>query len=153
LSEKEVRDLPAINTEKPMSENIEKKLSQQFGWTAYWTVLKTRMNHLSKLISKPINEHEQKQTKKYSLFSTKELIGYQVDALDGTLGDVKDFLLDDENWKIRFLIADTRIIVPDKDIFLVPERIDSIDWDQSKVKLDVTRDTIKNDPEYNSKYN
>ena len=41
------------------------------------------------------------------LQSIKQLYGDKLAALDGDMGEVKDFYFDDENWVIRYLIADT----------------------------------------------
>jgi hypothetical protein len=42
------------------------------------------------------------------LRSLKNLERYDVNATDGELGHVSDFLLDDEHWTIRYLVADGR---------------------------------------------
>ena len=42
------------------------------------------------------------------LRSIKDLIGYPLEAKDGTIGKVKDFLFDDETREIRYLVADTK---------------------------------------------
>tara|TARA_R110002096_G_scaffold238581_19_gene430227 strand:- start:8625 stop:9569 length:945 start_codon:yes stop_codon:yes gene_type:complete len=41
------------------------------------------------------------------LRSIKNLLGYPIEATDGNIGKVKDFLFDDEKWGIRYLVADT----------------------------------------------
>jgi uncharacterized protein YrrD len=41
------------------------------------------------------------------LFSLKELQDYTVQAADGELGAVHDFLFDDQEWTIRYLVVDT----------------------------------------------
>ena len=41
------------------------------------------------------------------LRSMKDLEGYAIDAIDGTIGHVKDFYFDDEAWVIRYLVVDT----------------------------------------------
>ena len=41
------------------------------------------------------------------LRSLKDLERYTVSATDGDIGSVKDFLLDDEHWTIRYLVVDT----------------------------------------------
>ena len=49
-----------------------------------------------------------KTTNQSPCCSIKDMIGYPIDALDGEIGRCDDFLLDDEHWTIRYLVADTR---------------------------------------------
>jgi len=42
------------------------------------------------------------------LRSTKEVTGYQFGALDGEIGHVDDFIVDDETWAIRYLVVATK---------------------------------------------
>ena len=41
------------------------------------------------------------------LRSTREVIGYYIEATDGDIGHVEDFLIDDENWATRYMVVDT----------------------------------------------
>ena len=41
------------------------------------------------------------------LFVSAVLRGFTVAASDGPIGAVKDFLFDDQTWKIRWLVVDT----------------------------------------------
>ena len=46
------------------------------------------------------------------LRSALQLKGYRLEAVDGELGNVSDFLFDDERWVVRYLVADTRRWLP-----------------------------------------
>ena len=41
------------------------------------------------------------------LRTINHLIGYPIEASDGEVGKVKDFLFDDQNWVVRYVVADT----------------------------------------------
>ena len=41
------------------------------------------------------------------LRSIKQLYGDKLGALDGEIGHVKDFYFDDQNWAVRYVVADT----------------------------------------------
>ena len=41
------------------------------------------------------------------LRSCKAVTGYHIEATDGEIGHVEDFLVDDETWAIRYLVVDT----------------------------------------------
>ena len=38
------------------------------------------------------------------LIKAKELKGYQLDSIDGTIGSVREFYFDDQYWSIRYLV-------------------------------------------------
>ena len=42
------------------------------------------------------------------LRSTHGVSGHHIQALDGEIGHVQDFIIDDETWAIRYLIVDTQ---------------------------------------------
>ncbi|MFH0958088.1 MAG: PRC-barrel domain containing protein, partial [Pseudomonadota bacterium] len=60
------------------------------------------------------------------------------------------FIVDDENWEIRFLVVNTRNWLPGKRVLLRPQWIKRVEWDESSVYLDLTRESIKNSPEFDS---
>jgi hypothetical protein len=82
------------------------------------------------------------------LRSTHDVTGHHIQARDGEIGHVDDFIIDDETWTIRYLVIDTRNWWPGKMVLVSPRWIDSIDWGQSKVFVNLHRDAIKQSPEY-----
>jgi hypothetical protein len=61
---------------------------------------------------------------------------------------VADFIVDDETWAIRYLEVDTRNWWPGKKVLVSPQWIDNVSWPDSKVYVHLSRETIKNGPEY-----
>ena len=80
------------------------------------------------------------------LRSVASVKGYHVHASDGELGHVENFLADDANWDIRYLVIATRNWWPGKIIQLAPYAVTDIDWLDRQVKLNVTRDQVKSAP-------
>jgi hypothetical protein len=76
------------------------------------------------------------------------VIGYYIQATDGDIGHVEDFLIDDRSWTIRYMVVDTRNWLPGKKVLVSPEWIERVDWDASKVHLNLARERIQNSPEY-----
>lgn len=81
------------------------------------------------------------------LRSTGEVNHYHVEATDGAIGHIDDFLIDDD-WRIRFLVIDTRNWWPGKKVIVAPGWIREVNWAESKVFVGLTRATIKGCPEY-----
>ena len=82
------------------------------------------------------------------LRSTQDVSGYYVQAVDGEIGHVVDFLIDDETWAIRYLIIDTRNWWPERNVLVSPRWIDRVSWSESKVFINLSRESIKQSPEY-----
>ena len=82
------------------------------------------------------------------LRSTYSVSGHHIQALDGEIGHVADFIIDDETWVIRYLIVDTHNWWPGKKVLVSPEWIDRVSWDERKVFVVLSRETIKQSPEY-----
>ena len=73
---------------------------------------------------------------------------YDIQATDGELGHVGDFVVDDQTWAIRYLVIDTRNWSPGKKVLVSPKWIERVSWDESKVFVNLSRETIKKSPEY-----
>jgi hypothetical protein len=74
--------------------------------------------------------------------------GYHIQATDGDIGHVGDFLMDDHSWAIRYMIVDTAGWWPGEKVLVAPAWIDRVDWDHSKVYVTVSRAEIKNSLPY-----
>jgi hypothetical protein len=42
------------------------------------------------------------------LRSAHEVTGFYIEATDGDIGHVEDFIIDDESWEIRYMVVDTQ---------------------------------------------
>jgi hypothetical protein len=66
------------------------------------------------------------------LRSTDNVSGHNIQAKDGEIGHVEDFIIDDETWAIRYLIIDTKNWWPGKKVLVSPLWIDRVSWSESK---------------------
>jgi len=83
------------------------------------------------------------------LRSAGEVTGYRLQARDGEIGHVKDFIVDDRAWNIRYMVVDTRNWLPgSRKVLISPDWITSIDWLERKVAVDLNVKEIKESPEY-----
>jgi hypothetical protein len=82
------------------------------------------------------------------LLSSAELMGYGLEAPDGEIGHVEDFLVDDESWAIADMVVDTRNWLPGgKRVLVPPTAVAEIDRPAKKVRVRLTRDEVRNSPE------
>lgn len=82
------------------------------------------------------------------LRSTREVLGYYIQASDGSIGHIEDFLIDPTTWHIRHIIVDTRNWLPGKKVLVSPNWLRRVDWDTMQVEVDLTQERIRNSPEY-----
>jgi hypothetical protein len=85
------------------------------------------------------------------LRSTQDVRGHHIQAADGYIGHVEDFIIDDETWAIRYLIIDTQNWWPGKKVLVSPQWIERVSWSESTVFVNLPRETIKQSPEYMEK--
>ena len=82
------------------------------------------------------------------LRSTEVVSGYNIHAIDGLIGHVSGFLIDDADWTIRFLTVDTKNWWPGKHVLVSPRSAVNILWSERLVNLDINREMVKNSPVY-----
>ena len=77
------------------------------------------------------------------------MLGHRLAAIDGKIGRVDDFLIDDKAWVIRHLIIDTRDHSRTRSRVLVaPTNISGISWPQAAVTVNMTRAAVVTGPVY-----
>jgi len=80
------------------------------------------------------------------LRSIKQLYGNKLGASDGEIGHVKDFYFDDQNWAIRYLVADTGSWLPGRQVLLSPYSLGRLDQIEKVLRVNLTREQIEHSP-------
>ena len=150
LTQKQIEDSPALNTDKPVSRQFEESYYRYYGWPVYW--VGSSVWGASAYI---VRDSEQRmvfsqggKTWDPHLRSTHDVGGHHIQAADGEIGHVEDFVIDDGAWAIRYLIIDTQNWWPGRKVLISPQWIERISWDESKVFINLSCETIKHSPEY-----
>ena len=60
--------------------------------------------------------------------ASKTVTGYHIHASDGEIGHVEDFLVEDADWSIHYLVVDTTNWWPGKKVLISPRSAREIDW-------------------------
>jgi hypothetical protein len=84
------------------------------------------------------------------LRSIQAVTGYHIHASDGEIGHVEDFLVEDADWSIHYLVVDTKNWWPGKKVLISPRSAQKIDWTGRLVSLDVNRQRVKDSPTYDA---
>ncbi len=168
LTKQQIENSPTIDVDKPVSRQQEIELAEYYRWPRYWddvTFIDARaagMNpaayvrsgqEVASVPSQAPQEVKQKTTAAEQqgdphLRSVKEVTGYYIEARDGDIGHVEDFIVEDKSWIMHYLVIDTKNWWPGKKVLVAPTWIEIIDWGRTKVHIDLKRETIKNSPEY-----
>ncbi len=80
------------------------------------------------------------------LRSLKDLERYTLSATDGEIGSVVNFLLDDEHWTIRYLVADTGGFLNGRRVLISPISVRQADWTTRLLHLGLTRKNVEDSP-------
>ena len=81
-----------------------------------------------------------------NLETVKQLRRYQLHAIDGGLGRVDDFYIDDLQWRIRYLVANTGAWLLGRKVLLSPESLDRPDPEARVIPVRLTKEQIENSP-------
>ncbi len=150
LTRQQIADSPSLDSDKPVSKQFEEAYYGYFGWPLYWSGPYMWGAY-------PYLEQDREQWKQAApgekpwdvhLRSTNDVTGHHIQATDGEIGHVEDFIIDDLSWAIRYLVVDTRNWWPGRKVLVSPQWIERVSWPESKVFVNLTRATIKQSPEY-----
>lgn len=153
LTKKQIEDSPPLNSDKPVSLQFEEAYYGYHNWPMYWDG-----PHMWGSYPYLVREREKwsksaKEDKAWDphLRSTDEVGGYEIQANDGEIGHVEDFIIDDETWAIRYLVVNTRNWWPGRKVLISPQWIGRVGWSESKIFVNLSREAIKQSPEYSEK--
>lgn len=148
LTKDQVKNSPDIDVDKPVSRQREIELHQHYSWGPYWG------GALGPVVPtfdpNPRSREELEEAAKGDphLRSTGAVKAYRIHAVDGLIGHVDDFIANDKDWVIRYLVVDTRNWLPGRTVLISPQWVQDISWDEKQVYVDVTKDRVKNSPLY-----
>lgn len=148
LTRKQIEGSPSIESHKPVSRQYESEYYRYYGWPTYWdggalwgiggypmvTPLPTDETE-----ALPKHHHDGDE----HLRSADEVTGYDIQTVDGMIGHVSGFLVDDKSWAIRELAVETGHWYSGKTILISPGSVDRISYAESKVFVNLTKAAIQ----------
>jgi len=144
---------PEIDVDKPVSRRCEIELHKHYKWAPYWLTGPLGVGPIPPVYSPSEQEKEQSSSQEEKgdphLRSTKEVMGYHIQATNGEIGHVEEFIVDDADWNIRYMVVDTQNWLPGKKVLVSPGWIKRVSWAESKVYIELPIELIKDSPEYN----
>ena len=150
LTKKQIEDSPPLGSDKPVSLQFEVDYYGHYGWPTYWDSTYI-WGFTPYIVPDTVAETEPGRDEKAwdpHLRSTYEVSGYHIQAADGEIGHVEDFIIDDETWAIRYMVIDTRNWWPGRKVLIPPQWIERVSWSEAKVFVNLPLEAIKQSPEY-----
>lgn len=143
----QVRNSPDLATDRPVSRQHEEELSAYYAWPSYWAVDPFGPEPMPLPLALAPGGHPVHKGDPH-LRSAREVKGYHIEALDGPIGHVSDFVFDDATWKIVFLVVDAGSWLHERLVLIEPHWIDGISWGDRRVAVSLTRETVKTSPPF-----
>ena len=135
LTREKVENSPSIDTQLPISRQHEAAYYRYYNWPYYWDgPWLWGMNPVPLAPTQYEPPPEPKETAPDAgqpdshLRSTQEVIGYTIQASDGEIGHVEDFLIDDSNWAIHSMVVATGHWWSGKNVMVPPKSIQRVSW-------------------------
>ncbi len=170
LTQEQIKNSPDIDTQKPVSQQQLEELHTYYNWpwiaprvpapVAYRPTAAVPPTAIPAGTPKdtPVPDSMKEEVRATIngardrgdpyLRSSKEVTGYSVQARDGDIGHVEDFLMDMTPCIIRYMLVDTAPWLLGKTVLVATKWANSIHWSESDVYVDLARAAIENSPEY-----
>jgi stress response protein YsnF len=150
LTKKQIEGSPGLDRDKPVSRQFEESYYGYYGYPMYWggPYMWGPYPYITRDRDEWKNRTKAEKGWDPNLRSTSAVAGYHVEAKDGAIGHVEDFVIDDATWAIRYLIVDTRNWWPGKRVLIAPQWIERVSWSESSVFIHLSREAIKQSPEF-----
>lgn len=160
LTKDQIKGSPDVDTHKPISRQEEEKLASYYRWPVYWTGsigtaglptpdITPFMEQEAQILAEKRQRVATAEKEKGShLRSAGEVTGYTVQAKDGDIGHVDDFVVDDQEWVIRYLVEDMRKWLPGRKVLLSPMWVKEVRWSDNRIAVDLTRQEVEKSPPF-----
>ena len=153
LTSEKVKSSPGVDADKPVSRQYEQTYQRYYGYPLYWESPGFGRMRSSGLAPGMWDEASPDSSNKPSgdvhLRSNKEIRGYHIQGSDEAIGHIQDCIVDDETWRVHYLVIDTSNWWRGKSVLIAPHWASRISWAGGRVFVDLSRQKIKESPEWN----
>jgi sporulation protein YlmC with PRC-barrel domain len=155
LTRKQIKDSPSMESHKPVSRQYEVDYYRYYGWPYYWEgaglwglsgfpILELPPQPLPGKPAEPIGP--QLEPADAHLRSTQAITGYHIQASDGLIGHICNFMMDDQSWAIGKLVIKTGHRFSGKEVEIPTRQVSRISYEKSTVFVNLTSDAVQQSP-------
>ncbi|MDT7043755.1 hypothetical protein [Candidatus Nitronereus thalassa] len=160
LTMNQINNCPAVTMEKPVFLQKENTRSWYYRWPRYWggtdplfpasRKMEPVMDYGTTQVSLADWEALTKEQNNPHLRSCHELLGYSIEAEEGIVGSVVDFVIEDTDWAIPYIAVETHHWLEGKIVYFATRRCEkvTIDWSRKCISLDMTQNEIEYSPDH-----
>jgi PRC-barrel domain protein len=155
LRRKQIENSPSIELHKPVSRQYEEAYYRYYGWPYYW-----EGSGLWGLSGFPILElpptplpggpvsasSRDPGSADAHLRSTQAVNGYHIQASDGTIGHICDFMMEAHTWAIRQLVVKIGHRFSGSEVQIATSQVVRISYDKSTVFVNLTSKAVEECP-------
>lgn len=151
LTREKIKGSPDVDVDKPVSRQHEQDYYGYYGYPYYWGYSGLWGAGASPGLLAPNKASEPRPTSPSTptgdahLRSVREILGYDIQGTDGSLGHVADLVVEDETWEVRYLVLDTNRWWGRR-VLLARQCASRVSWAQKRVSMNVSRAEIKASP-------
>jgi sporulation protein YlmC with PRC-barrel domain len=151
LTQDQVKNSPDIDTDKPVSRQQEIELYGHYQWESYWGSGFYGGGSLGVSMPFPVvdrkvlieaDKKDNHADDDIHLRSTGTITGYHIHAIDGEIGHVKDFIINDGTWQLMFIVVDTTNWFGGKKVVIPISHIKKIEWTDNLVFLNISKAAV-----------
>ncbi len=159
LSWELIKNSPLLDEHQPVSREYEANFFDYYGYGYYWMGAEQWRSYTDPIASAKLSAevsiadseeiNDALSIEEGHLRSAKEVQGYSIKSLDGDIGHVDGFILNDVNWTIEYLIVDTKNKLPSsRSVLISPNWLSSVNWVERSVWVGLTSEQITNSPKF-----
>lgn len=74
--------------------------------------------------------------------------GYTLHAIDGKVGSIADVIIDDDEWRLRYLVVQTGVLFSRRLMLLSVRSVDSMSVAKREIQINWMRSSIEEGPDY-----
>ncbi len=153
LTRSQIRNSPPIDSDAPISMQMERSLSKYYGYDPDANGAWSRGSGIAPhpvADSRPSDRsvagmvaRQRRKLEEPHLRSVAEVEGYLIRARDGDAGLLKNVVIDDEAWRVHGIVVDVPTWWSVKHVVVPATSVERISWSERYIRLDMTREKIK----------
>jgi len=148
ITRDKVKNSPSVDLAKPVSRQYEREYFRYYNWQNYWEYGIGEPIPPAAAFAVETDGPDDAENGDPHLHSAHDVAGYAIHGSDAEIGQVQDFIIEDDTWEIRYLVVDTSKWWFGKSVLVAPRWIERIDWSNKGVYVNLPREVIKNSPEW-----
>jgi len=166
ITKEQVRNSPAYDERKPVTRHNEMEHLGYYNYSHYWggpslwghdiypnrfTTGSGGFNALPSELRPPPPQPEDVEPEphaQHGLHSGKGVVGSRIVGSDGDIGLVKDLLIDERSWAVRYLVVKTGSWSKNRQVLIAPKWIKTVNWSDTAMSIDMSRQDVEGAPHF-----